>query len=427
MTRDDESGRATRGPAGTCAKRYHRRVRRLVLWLSLLLLLGCGRRQHESPWSPVRASHAADETPSWSDGDIVRANVLGSADALVALFVALWLPAGTVLVVAGALWRAHRRRASQEASSIADGPLVDGPAVVQGTVETDGGPAIVVAVTQRRITHKDKQGREHARWTELRREVVASPFRVRLRDGRVVRVEPTRSVLLRDAIEAPEPVDEATRRRCIRLRAGEHAWVSGVLSGAGPRGTRSAYREGAPPAVLRSPRLSRMVVSTEPPGAYHAERESYHRGYFKGLLVALAVVHVLVLWDVALQTLSGRGVTLLIERTSTWDTWTKPKNQAGHFVRHCGVSGRAIPGDAPEEHEVSCAFHACAVRGACRTLPTRRALLTADLMREPGRAPTVHEVQVFLAGIVGWVALVAYWIAARAALPWYAGGKVNDG
>lgn len=401
-------------------------MRRLVLWLSLLLLLGCGRRQHESPWTPVRTSNAPDETPRWSDGDIVRANVLGSTDALAGMFWALWLPAGTVLVVAGALWRANRRRARRETSSVAEGPNTGGAAVVEGTVETDGDAAIVVTITQRRNTHKDKQGREHTRWTELRREVVASPFRIRLRDGRVVRVEPTRSVLLRDAIEAPEPVDEATRRRCVRLRPGEHAWVSGILSGA-PERAESAYRDVTPTAVLRPPRLSRMIVSTEPPGAYHAERETYHRGYFKGLLVALAVVHVLVLWDVALQTVSGHGVSLAIDRTSTWDTWTKPKNQAGHFVRHCGVSGRAGPGDAPEEHEVSCAFHACAVRGACRTLPTRRALLTADLMREPGRAPTVHEVQVFLAGIVGWVALVAYWIAARAALPWYAGGKVNDG
>lgn len=143
---------------------------------------------------------------------------------------------------------------------------MDGPAVVQGTVETDGGAAIVVAITQRRSVHRDKQGREHTRWTELHREVVVSPFRIRLRDGRAVRVEPTRSVLLRDAIEAPEPIDETTRRRCVRLRPGEHAWVSGVLSGAAPQGTRSAYREGMSSAVvLRPPRLSRMIVSTEPP------------------------------------------------------------------------------------------------------------------------------------------------------------------
>jgi len=35
-------------------------------------------------------------------------------------------------------------------------------------------------------------------------------------------------------------------------------------------------------------------------------------------------------------------------------------------------------------------------------------------------------VQLIFAGLVGWIAALVYWLAARESRPWYAGGKVND-
>ena len=62
-------------------------------------------------------------------------------------------------------------------------------AVVVGVVETDGGDAITVAVTQRRRIVKGKYGSISTFWDEKRREVVARPFRVMTSDGRAVRAD----------------------------------------------------------------------------------------------------------------------------------------------------------------------------------------------------------------------------------------------
>lgn len=165
-----------------------------------------------------------------------------------------------------------------------------------------------------------------------------------------------------------------------------------------------------------------MIVSTEAPGAFWSERASFHRSWLRGALITLALTQLLLLGELTLQTLSGRAATLSISRVTSWDVWVKPKNQSGHWVRHCAVEGRASLSTLIEEHEVSCAFHACAEQGRCHTLPTQRAALTGDLLREPGRGPTAHSAQLVIAGLVGWIMLLAYVISVRASRPWYAAG-----
>lgn len=368
----------------------------------------------------------ADQTARWEDHHIVSNDTVGAVGTAHGLIWGLWLPMGVLLLASGLWTRTHRRRERSETDALKNGSLREGPTMIHGAVETGGGDAITVTISQRRRVVKGKNGHTYTYWDEKRREVSARPFRVLLPDGRGVRVQPDAKVRLRDEIEPPVTVDENNRRRLVRLVHREEVWVSGVLSELDARRDGGAYR-----AAAQEPLLTRgvapLLVTTEPPGAYHAERAGSHRGWFKGALIALAVVHSTLLYDVTLQILSGHQVDLAITRVSSWDVWVKPKNQRGHWVRHCAVWGRASAGDAEEEREVSCGFHACADQGFCRTVPTRRALLTADTLRDVGRGPNAHVVQVILTGLVGWITLLCYVIALRSSRPWYAGGKVNDG
>jgi len=367
-----------------------------------------------------------DETPRWADADLSAGQVLSGGSAAAGMLGTMWLPLGLLVGIAALLTLRHRRRAQREVDAANDAPLADGPAVLRGVVEPDAANAVMVSIEQKRYVFRDKRGRSHDRWSEKKRSVSVRPFALQLGDGRVVRVEPDTSVMLRDAVEAPEPVDENHRVRRARLRPGVPLWVTGVLSFEGAARSQGAYRDGATTAVLRPGRFARMVVSAEAPGAYDTARAGHHRGWVHIGLVLLGLGQGVLLCNVTAQTLSGRVETLTLAWTSSWYTWLKPRSEPGRWVRHCAVSGRAAPTDTLEEHEVRCTFQACVARGACRTLPTRRALLTADVLRTPGRGPVVHAIQLVFAGLLGWISLLVYWSSAMGGRPWYAGGSVFD-
>jgi hypothetical protein len=116
-----------------------------------------------------------------------------------------------------------------------------------------------------------------------------------------------------------------------------------------------------------------------------------------------------------------------ITRTTTWREWVKPKNSRGYWVRHYGVWARAADERDDDMFEVSAPFHACVAQGRCRTIPTQRALLTANLLRDVGRGPTLHNVQAGILSLTGWITLLAYLWAVLNSRPWYAGGKIDEG
>ena len=393
--------------------------------LGLILVAGCATRT-DTRVRPFVAAAVDDATPGFDDDDIVHSNVQGSAVTAQVLFWGLWLPTCAVLALSALRTAVHRRRARREADAARRAPLRDGPAVVVGRVETDAGNAITVTITQRKRVEKGKNNHTSVYWEEKRREVDARPFRVRTEEGGVVEVIPDERVHLRDAMEEPEYVDDTTRRRFVRLRPGERVWVSGVLSGARDARSEGAYREARQAPVMKRG-FWRMVVCTEPPGAYFAQRAALHREWFQGVLVTLAVLHGTLMADVTLQILSGRTVTLDITRTTTWREWVKPKNSPGRWVRHCGVWARGVRDRADQEYEVRCEFHACAEQGRCRTLPTQRALLTGELLRDVGRGPTLHNVQAGIVSVVGWIVLLAYLWSLGSSRPWYLGGKFDEG
>lgn len=393
--------------------------------LGLVLVAGCARRVDTETHPVPPAAPEPSATPSFDDGEIAHGNAMGSRNSTLVLVWGLWVPTGLTLALA-ALWTlTHRRRARREADAARAAPLRDGPAVVQGQVETDGGDAITVTVTQRKRVVKGKHG-SYTYWDEKRREVAARPFRVRRDEGGVVQVIPSARVLLRDRIEAPEHIDDTTRRRFVRLRAGERVWVSGVLSGARDARSEGAYRE-AQQAPTMKRGFSRLIVSTEAPGAYYQERAAKHRGWFRGTLITLAVVHGLLLGDVTTQILSGHTVHAWVTRTTTWREWVKPKNSPGRWVRHYSVWARADGDRGEDQFDVSFGFYSCVEQGRCRTIPTQRALLTANLLRDVGRGPTLHNVQAGILSMTGWITLLAYLWTVLNSRPWYAGGKIDEG
>lgn len=199
-----------------------------------------------------------------------------------------------------------------------------------------------------------------------------------------------------------------------------------MLSGATASSRDGAYREAAKTPVMKRG-FSEMVVSTEPPGAYHRRRGDQYGWWISCVLVVLAVIHCVLLGDVTLQILSGQRRTEDIRRAVSWQEWVKSKNSPGRWVQHCGV--RAVdPGDSIErEYRVRCSFWDCVRRGACRTLPTQRALLTGGLLRNVGRGPTLHSVQLVLMVLMGWGLLLAHLWTLSNSRPWYAGGRINDG
>ena len=387
---------------------------------------GCGERKHitEKDFLPIPGQ--PDESTLWSDRQIVHNDRLAEGSAHRGFFWAWLLPMGGSLAFAAFWERVHRERRKAEQELVADRTRKDGPAVIKGEVETDGGDAITVEILQERTTFKDKQGNEHHSWKERSRRVIARPFRVVLPGGESVRVEPDSRVLLRDKVEQPQQVDETHRKRNVRLRPREKVWVAGQLSGSGGGGGGAVYRQAEPTAVMKPGRFTRMIVSTEAPGAYFKERAEHHRAWQKGLWITMLIAQVVVFGGYTLQALSGRPERLPIERYRSWSVWVKPKNSPGRWVEHYAVDARRKDEKKAEEFEVSGAFHRCVEQRECQTLPVTSAWLTGGVLRQVGRGPSLHIMQAIFPGLVGWVVFIVYAIATRVSRPWYAGGKIND-
>lgn len=385
---------------------------------------GCTKREHQREHVFRAIPGQPDETPLWRDGDLVHSNRIGSEHASKALFWTWWFPVGLPAIWAALWWKIQRRRAKAERALVKGQQLADGFAVVQGVVETDDqSDAITVVITQKRHSYKDKQGNLHHEWNEKSRKVIAHPFRVRLPDQRVVVVEPNQRVLLRDKVEHGRQVDEDHRERNVRLRPGERVWATGRLSG-NASSSGAAYREAPPTAVLKPERFARMIVSTEPPGAYFAERAKHHRAWARGLLLTMGIAQGTLFFDYSLQKLSGRPETMQIERIRTWDEWVKPKNQSGHWEKHYAADGQDSTGEV-REFEISSAYYSCIEQRDCQTIPATRAWLSGGTLVQLGRNASIHLAQLISAGLVGWVLLFVYVFATRSSRPWYAGGKIN--
>ncbi|MCU0659051.1 MAG: hypothetical protein MUF64_28485 [Polyangiaceae bacterium] len=392
----------------------------------VLLCAGCDDRKNvkEKPISPVPGH--PDDTPAWSNARILPPETFAQESAYKGLFWSLLLPLGGVAGWAAFWERRHRRLARRERALAKGETLQGGETMIHGRVKTGGGDGITVEITQKKSVSQSKSGQARVHWGETRRKVIVRPFEVVLPDRSTVRVEADRRVWLRDKVEQPHEVDAEHRLRKVRLRSGEPVWVTGHLSGvAGPR-SGSAYREATTQAVMKPPRFGRMVVSTEPPGAYFKEQAGFHRSWKRGVMITALILQTIFFSFFTLQALSGRTITAEVEGIRTWQVWVKSKNSPGRWVQHFAVDARAIPGAPPREFEVSADFYRCVEKGDCQTVPITRAWLAFNQLQHVGRGPQAHLFQFLFCGLIAWLAVLFYWLSNRWSRPWYAGGKVDD-
>ena len=188
--------------------------------------------------------------------------------------------------------RAARARAARASMNL-DGPLVEGAAVVSGTVEHAPGHAVAVRVE---ITQRGEQWtyerRLRYRWREVKREVLVAPFYLRRADGTRIRVEPDGTVELADALDTQVRTGPEVRVVSAELVPGEVAHVRGVLERAAPTSPSEAtgYRDGGSIWLLRPARTG-MLASTTLLGVGLRERAAYHDGFATAALAGLVVVH----------------------------------------------------------------------------------------------------------------------------------------
>src|SRR4051812_41892082 len=142
--------------------------------------------------------------------DPTAANQLSPGNTVIVVFLTLSiLFAGFAWAL---IWRsAERKRAAEALASVTSGALpARGHVVLHGTVETEdpARPAITVTLLERGEEQEHKGAWSHT-WTEIRREVRAEPFYLKLASGTFVHVEPGDDVFLVDALRN---VDEKNPR-----------------------------------------------------------------------------------------------------------------------------------------------------------------------------------------------------------------------
>ncbi len=295
-------------------------------------------------------------------------------------------PLGVMLAVALGLARRHRRRAEAELALDPRAPLVDGPAVVFGKVDADGGdpddtggggaePVVTIRIHQAGKEWQSKGAWSH-RWAETGRAVSARAFRLTRSDGTRVRVEPDEaSVVIHDTMLVTERGRHAyasMRDRVAQVRAGDDVHAYGELRGALALGDRSAYREAHKDPVLRAPQGSPMVIAHEPAGDTEKKRARFHTRAAAALVLGLGLV-VGLGWDYVRLVSTGQTVTVTPTHVATWQTWVKPKNQPGYWVTHHAVRGQTkLPGEPTAitlDDACSAELYDCVRAGACTGVP----------------------------------------------------------
>lgn len=406
---------------------------RAALLAALLGLLGCARTP---TWTPLAGAPAAGgyDAANWpfderERGVLARDAVSGgTSETLADLFGFLFY--GAMFSCASFWVWSHRRRALMEMASDPRAPLADGPAVVFGTVEAPPGwQGAVVRIDIHQLgTEWQHKGAWHHAWKEQRRDVLARPFVIVRDDGVRVQVEPDPRVVVHDAHDDITRHSRNQRTRVCDIAPGERVHVSGeVACATAAQAHAGAYRQGQGMPVLRPPRVGRMVISAEAPGATSLARMRFHRNW----AVALALVFAFVCAAVmpAYLVLATTGATEWVTPTATdyWRTWHKPKNSSGYWVYHHAIQGAFVrdgatvtvgdeTGDGPSR---------CVESRQCARVPF--VVSTVDpSWHQFGVDPHLTTGRAVLLILFCLVLLIAYPASAVGSRPWYLRAKVND-
>ncbi|MBI5512189.1 MAG: hypothetical protein HY909_00385 [Deltaproteobacteria bacterium] len=216
----------------------------------------------------------------------------GFFSVLVAQGVAGALLLGWVFVLLGLGMRALVRARALLAAVTDPKRLRAGPALLQGTVRVEGGPAATVTVHQRGVLKRYKNHQE-LHWTEFRREQQVREFSLELSTGQRVRVEPGSRVELVDLLGAPEPAPHARKHVRERLRRatvddGEAVFVRGNLEGSGRVSLAGGYRSAESLGWALRPDHGGLFISSEPVADPLARRSIAHLTWsLLGVLAAL--------------------------------------------------------------------------------------------------------------------------------------------
>lgn len=163
-----------------------------------------------------------------------------------------WVAEVVVFLYAVTILALEWRAAGRAAKPLREGPLPRvGPVALEGTVLTDGSPAITVRIDEVGTFIDPNRGwrgllfgprrrglsgmfnpppaATFIRWREFDRAVQVNAFTLRLDDGTTVRVVPDASVYLVDDLVKAENIEHDHRVRRASLDHEERAFVTGVL------------------------------------------------------------------------------------------------------------------------------------------------------------------------------------------------------
>jgi hypothetical protein len=292
-------------------------------------------------------------------------------------------------------------------------------------VETDHDePPVRITITQQGREWKTKSGWAH-RWTETGRHVEARPFRLALRGGASIPVEPGRHVFLVDKLDRTVLLEGLRRTRTAELSPGERAVVSGVLADrAEPHAMETAYRGGGSELVLQAPRGGKLLISTEPLEQRHLDRAAFHRAWALYFGIFLAACQLLFAPYTRRLVLGQETQGVIVTKRHYT---TQNKNTVSHhyqLVLRVGDAGASSPPQVAEN--VARSAWDSVKEGDSLPVVAVPASSAFGFDGQLGKQAGLHAVAAGL-GLLGFVGMVAVYFARRAASrPWYERKKVVD-
>jgi hypothetical protein len=167
-------------------------------------------------------------------------------------------------------------------------------------------------------------------------------------------------------------------------------------------------------------------VADEPVGATDRERMRFHLAA-SALLGAAVGLSGFAIRSYLVLGAAGRIVMARPVAAGTWQTWTKPKNSAGYWVKHFALQAEGTVGDAMVALEDECAqgVYDCAKSGACSMVPFTVSKAWPDI-HQIGEHATLSSGAVAMLMVSAIVAAIVYGVATSSTRPWYLRKRVVD-
>jgi hypothetical protein len=330
-----------------------------------------------------------------------------------------------ILLLADAAARERKQARAARASVSEEPPLQPGRVVLAGVVETDQDePPVRITITQQGKEWKTKNGWAH-RWMETGRQVEVRPFRLALRGGASIPVEPGQQVFLVDKLDRMVLFEGLRRTRTAELSPGERAVISGVLAGRpGPHAMETAYRGGGSELVLQPPRGGQLLISTEPLEQRHQGRAAFHRAWALSFAVFLGACQLLFA-PYTRRLVFGQETQGVIVTKRHYTTKNK-SSITHHYQLVLRVDDPRADSPPKVAEDVARSDWDSVKEGDSLPVVTVPAPSAFGYDGQLGKQAGLHGVAAGL-GLFGFAGMVVFYFARRAASrPWYERKKVVD-